>query len=143
MKKISLSLITLAVLIASLFSCNKDKKKDDTSGNGFDKTAMLTSYADNLIIPAYSVMQQKLAALQTTSDAFIANPSVSTQASVKTAYTEAHLQYVKIAIFNFGPAENSILDNYLNFSGGLDYNFTADGELTGFSVGHHDYCQQY
>lgn len=134
MKKISLSLITLTVLIASLFSCNKDKKEDDTSGNGFDKTAMLTNYADNLIIPAYSVMQQKIAALQTVSDAFVANPSASTQASVKTAYTEAHLQYIKIATFNFGPAENAILDNYLNFSGGLDYNFTADGELTGFSV---------
>jgi uncharacterized protein len=134
MKKISFSFIVLTVFIASLFSCNKDNKKDDNQGTGFDKTAMLTSYADNLIIPAYSVMQQKIAALQTASDAFIANPSSSTQASIKTAYTEAHLQYIKIATFNFGPAENAILDNYLNFSGGLDYNFTADGELTGFSV---------
>lgn len=134
MKKITASFIALTLLLTSLFSCSKNENKDDNTANGFDKAAMLISYADNLIIPAYAMMQQKITALQTASDAFIANPSVATQTAVKNAYQETHLQYIKIATFNFGPAENTLLDNYLNFSGGLDYSFTTDGELTGFSV---------
>jgi predicted lipoprotein len=120
--------------VTSLFSCNKNENKNNNTTNAFDKAAMLNSYADNLIIPAYAQMQQKIAALKTASDAFIANPTVTNQAAVKTAYTETHLQYIKIAVFNFGPADNALLDNFLNFSGGLDYNFVTDGELTGFSV---------
>ncbi|MFA6150892.1 MAG: imelysin family protein [Chitinophagaceae bacterium] len=134
MKKITASFIAMALLLTSLFSCSKNETNDDIPANGFDKAAMLSSYADNLIIPAYEAMQQKIAALQTASDAFITNPNASTQAAVKTAYSETNLQYIRIATFNFGPADNALLDNYLNFSGGLDYSFTADGELTGFSV---------
>lgn len=134
MKKISASFIALSILLTAFISCSKPENKDNNTANGFDKSAMLVSYADNLILPAYTLMQQKIAALQTASDAFVANPNTSTQAALKTAYNEAHLQYIRIATFNFGPAENVLLDNYLNFSGGLDYSFTTDGELTGFSV---------
>lgn len=134
MKKITASFIALTLLLTALFSCSKPENKDNNPANGFDKAAMLVNYADNLIIPAYASMQQKIAALQTASDAFIANPNAITQGVVKTAYTDAHLQYIRIATFNFGPAETVLLDNYINFSGGLDYSFTTDGELTGFSV---------
>jgi hypothetical protein len=134
MKKISALLIASSFLLTAFISCSKPENKNNITANGFDKSAMLVSYADNLIMPAYATMQQQLAALQRASDAFIANPNASTQAAVKTAYTETHLQYIRIAPFNFGPAENALLDNFLNFSGGLDYNFTTDGELTGFSI---------
>jgi predicted lipoprotein len=134
MKKITASFIVLTLLVTSLFSCSKNENKNDNPANTFDKAAMLSSYADNLIIPAYATMQQKITALQTASDAFTANPNAGTQAALKNAYSETHLQYIRIASFNFGPAENVLLDNYLNFSGGLDYSFTTDGALTGFSV---------
>lgn len=132
-KKFFLSFLAVPVL---LFSCNKstDNNNKQPGTNGFDKTAMLTQYADNMVIPAYTAMQQKLAALQTATDAFIATPSAGTQAALKTAYTEAHLQYERICGFQFGPAENAALDVFMNFSGNLDYNFNTDGELTGFSV---------
>jgi predicted lipoprotein len=65
------------------FSCNKpDDDPDDPSG-GFDKSAMLQNYADNLIIPGYTSLQQKLTAFQTSADAFLAAPSVGTQADLK------------------------------------------------------------
>lgn len=129
--------LLLSVLAVSVFllSCNKSADNNNKPPvNGFDKTAMLTSYADQLIIPGYAAMQQKLSALQTATDAFVASPSVSSQASLKTVYTEAHLQYERIACFQFGPAETALLDIFMNFSGSLDYNFNTDGELTGFSV---------
>jgi predicted lipoprotein len=95
---------------------------------------MLTQYADGLIIPGYSTLQEKIAALRIASDAFIAAPSLTTQDALKAAYTETHLQYERVAGFQFGPAETALLDLYLNYSGGLDYSFTTAGELTGFSV---------
>lgn len=133
MRKITYA-ITAIILTATFFACSKSPDKVNPADNGFDKTGMLTNYADNLIIPAYKLMQQKVAALQTSSDAFIATPSLTTQASLKTAYTEAHLQFERIAGFDFGPAETNLLSTFLNFSGGLDYSFTTSGELTGFSV---------
>lgn len=137
MKRVSLVITAFAVLSAVFFACSKktnDKKNDNSNTNGFDKTAMLTNYADNLIIPGYKAMQQKVTVLQEASDAFLLAPSASTQAAVKDAYTEAHLQYERIAAFQFGPAETALLDIFVNFSGGLDYSFTTSGELTGFSI---------
>jgi uncharacterized protein len=134
MKRVFLYISAISVLTFAFLACNKTKNTDNNGGNNFDKAAMLISYADNLIIPAYTAMQQKIETLQKASDAFMANPSTTTQTDLKTAYTEAHLQYNRIAVFNFGPAASNLLDNFLNFTGGLDYSFTTDGELTGFSV---------
>ena len=137
MRKALLAIIPLALLSISFYACNKEDAGPGTDTaivNGFNKTTMLTRYADSSIIPGYAAMQQKIAALQTASDAFLATPTVTTQAVLKGAYTETHLQYERIAAYQFGPAETTLLDIFLNFSGGLDYSFTTSGALTGFSV---------
>lgn len=134
MKKIiSRGSIVVAVTIMLFLSCSKSSSPE-TETPSFDKTSMLTSYADNLIIPAYQALQEKINSLQTAANAFADDPSSTTQNAVKTAYKEAHLQYERVEVFNFGPAVNSFLDLYTNFSGGLDYSFSQAGELTGFSV---------
>lgn len=135
MKKIYWSVVVI-LAVTLFYACHKPETPavDDNIVNGFDKKAMLTNYADNIIIPAYTAMQQKIAALQTASDAFLAAPSATTQANVKTAYLAAHLQYETIAAFQFGPAETALLDIFVNYSGGLDYSFATAGQLTGFSI---------
>jgi uncharacterized protein len=135
-KKVALLAVAFTGVATIFFACSKssDGKTDPPVVNGFDKTAMLTHYADNIIIPGYTAMQQKTGALQTASDAFLAAPSSTTQATVKTAYTEAHIQYEKVGVFQFGPAETALLDVFVNYSGGLDYSFTTAGQLTGFSI---------
>jgi uncharacterized protein len=123
------------LLILAFASCGKssDSPKDVTSG-AFDKSVMLQFYADSLIIPGYAGLQQKVAAFQTATEAFLNAPSVVTQQAAKVAYNEMHLQYETVVPFQLGPAETELLDNFLNYSGGLDYNFNTSGELTGFSV---------
>ena len=134
MKKFNLIVAFVAGTII-FYACKKSTSGTESPVTGnFDKTAMLTYYADNIIIPGYSALQQKIITLQAASDAFVAAPSTSTQAAVKTAYSEAHLQYARVAIFQFGPAETNLLDVFVNFSGGLDYSFTTAGQLTGFSI---------
>jgi predicted lipoprotein len=136
MKKYSLMIVLLAAGIAVFYGCSKSG--DDDGGTnppaGFDKSAMLKYYADSLIIPGYTTLQQKQAAFQTAAEAFLAAPSSTTQDAAKAAYKEMHLQYERVAAFQFGPAETELLDIFLNFSGGLDYNFNTNGELTGYSI---------
>ena len=135
MKKTGLWLIAvIAILSTGFYACKKKSTDEPVNPAGFDKKAMLTNYADALIIPGYTAMQQKLTALKTATDGFTASPSAATQAAARTAYTDAYLQYEHVVPVQFGPAETALLDVYLNYSGGLDYSFATAGQLTGFSV---------
>lgn len=135
MKKIfhTLSIITFCSIL--FLACSKpENKANDNNTNGFDKTAMLTNYADNIIIPRYKNLQTQINTLQNAVNAFADAPSVALQNELKTAYTAAHIAFVQVGTFKFGPAENVLLDQFLNFTGGLDYNFSTSGDLTGFSI---------
>jgi predicted lipoprotein len=127
----------IAIAIGSsimFYACSKTPVDSTPVENGFDKTAMLTYYADSAIMPGYATLVQRVESLEAASDEFLAVPSIATQATLKDAYKAAYLQYQQVAAFQFGPAETALLDLYVNFSGGLDYSFTTAGELTGFSV---------
>lgn len=136
MKKTGVLIIaTLVATSAAFWGCRKSTDNTQTTPtDGFDKTAMLTHYADYVVVPAYRTMQEKVSGLKTASAAFAATPSSATQSALLSAYKDAYLQYQRIAPFQFGPAETALLDVYLNYAGGLDYSFTTAGELTGFSV---------
>ncbi|HEX6427671.1 MAG TPA: imelysin family protein [Niastella sp.] len=136
MKKFSLVFVLLAASLATMYSCSKSSKGSDDGDttNGFDKSAMLTNYAESLIIPGYTALQEKLALFQTAADAFLTTPTTTTQDAAKIAYTALYLQYERTAVYQVGPAETELLDNFLNYTGGLDYNFNTSGAITGFSV---------
>ncbi|MGG9971008.1 imelysin family protein [Ferruginibacter sp. SUN002] len=108
-------IIALAVSIFFV-GCGKDS---GNTGTGTDankdfKIAMLTNYADNLIIPAYTDLQSKLDVLNTAVEAFLASPSTSTQASLKTSFKNAYLSFEGISVPNFGPAAVLLVNNYSN-----------------------------
>ena len=127
----------VAGLFVILFSCSKnssDTGPAPESPGTFDKSAMLTNYADKIIIPAYQHLQEDVDALVIAVNAFADAPSASTQNAAKEAYKHAHLQYANVEVFNFGPAGAAQLDYYINFSGGLNYSFSEDGELVGYTV---------
>jgi predicted lipoprotein len=121
------------VLTAGVF-CSKSKDKDEETDNGFDKTGMLTYFADEMIIPGYKALQEKVNSFQTLSNTFLDTRNTANQQALLDAYKQMHLQYTHVEAFNFGPAGVVSLEVYLNFNGGLDYNFNTSGEITGFSV---------
>lgn len=135
MKKFSLVFVLLAACIATtIYSCSKSSGSDDGDTDGFDKSAMLTYYAESIITPGYTTLQEKLTAFQTAADAFLATPNTTTQNAAKASFTALYLQYEQVAVYQVGPAETELLDNFLNYTGGLDYNFNTSGAITGFSV---------
>lgn len=132
-RALTLGILGSIVLTAGIF-CSKSKDKDEETDNGFDKTGMLTYYADEIIIPAYKSLQEKVNTFQTLSSTFLDTRNMANQQALVDAYKQMHLQYTRVEGYNFGPAVVSALEVYLNFNGGLDYNFNTSGELTGFSI---------
>ncbi|MDQ4141945.1 MAG: imelysin family protein [Bacteroidota bacterium] len=109
---------TLWIFLTAIFffvnACTDKNNSDAVPQEGFDKTAMLTSYADKLIIPAYSGMQQQLQTLETALNSFLAAPNEANQQLLKPVFKEAYLQFQRISVFQLGPAETVLLNNFLN-----------------------------
>ena len=107
----------LLLLITTLLSaCSKDKGTTDPvqSSNDAFKTAMLTHYADAIIMPAYADLTAKLSALETQVNLFLDQPSAATLEAVKPAYKAAYLSYEATSAAYFGPASALLFNNYLN-----------------------------
>ncbi|TBO41035.1 imelysin family protein [Pedobacter kyonggii] len=104
-----------ALLILFYISCSKKSNPtDEPAANGFDKTAMLTNYADNLIIPAYEQTQAKLTLLQTTVNTFLATPNPTTQTALKAVFKDSYLQIERISVLEFGPSRNNAFIGFIN-----------------------------
>ncbi|WP_026755844.1 imelysin family protein [Sediminibacter sp. Hel_I_10] len=102
MKKIVLSLFTIALLIACSES---DDSGSGTSSDGFDRQAMLTNWADNIIVPAFQDLNSDLAVLKTDKDAFLATPNQTTLDALRTSWLESYKTWQYVEMFDIGKAE--------------------------------------
>jgi len=132
-KSIVLGLLAFVALTATIF-CSKGGNGGGDDENGFDKAGMLSHYADQLIIPGYRSLQDRVNDFQTLANTFLTTRNTANQQALLDAYKQLHLQYTRVEAFNTGPAVVAALDVYLNYNGGLDYNFNTSGELTGYSI---------
>lgn len=105
----------LVLLLLTALSCGKSSNPvDEPVINGFDKTAMLTNYADNLIIPAYTDMQQKLQLLVPSVNVFLAAPTSTNQQALLLIFKAAYLSFERTSFGQFGPAETVLYTNFMN-----------------------------
>ena len=107
-------LALLVCLAVWTMGCSKKDGPGAPADTGFDKTAMLTHYADGLIIPGYLSLQQKLQRLETPLNAFMDAPTTANQQLLKSAFQDAYLQFERVSVYQFGPAEATLLNNFLN-----------------------------
>ncbi len=82
-------------------STNEETNSDDN----FDRTTMLTHWADNIIIPSYNNYQTKLQVLSTETNVFVATPTETNLKKVREAWLEAYKAYQYVSMFKFGKAE--------------------------------------
>jgi len=115
-RKNILSVALVAGVMAIIcFACSKGGGSSDPKpDNGFDKAAMLTNYADNLIIPGYTAMQSKVQDLDATLTTFLATPTDANLQLAKAALKNAYLQFEKVSVNQYGPAETYLLGNFIN-----------------------------
>lgn len=101
MKKILL-ILSLIVLITA---CSSNGGEDNTGGNNYDRKALLTNWADNIIIPSYVNYQTQVQTLINNTNTFVSNPSESNLQTVRTSWFEAYKAYQYISMYNIGKAE--------------------------------------
>lgn len=126
MKKIVL-FIALSLMV---FSCSSsDSNNDGGSAVSVDRSALLTHWADDIIIPSYQDYDSKLTSLQTSVQTFNAAPSETNLAAVRTNWLAAYQAYQYVALYAFGKAETIFLkesaNTYPASASGIEQNITS------------------
>lgn len=103
----------LAVMF--VYGCGSDNGGDPTpTDNSKDREAILTHWADNIIIPSYANFRAKFDVMLDKADAFTAAPDAGSLAEFRTAWAEAYAAWEKVELFEFGPADKYTIRNFFN-----------------------------
>lgn len=115
MKKSLLFALALLLMAVGIFSCQKDPSGDTPEpSTGPDRKALLTHWADSLVKPGYQRFNDKLVALKTKTTAFTAAPTAATLVEARQAWQAAYVEWQKVELYEFGPAESVSLRNHFN-----------------------------
>lgn len=112
--KMNKRIISVTVLTVLLWSCGGNGNDPSPEDNGKDRQVILTHWADNIIIPAYGNFKTKFDVMKVKADAFITAPDNTTLTEFRAAWVQAYLEWQKIELFEFGPADQYTLRNFFN-----------------------------
>lgn len=101
-----------ALLIVGILSdCKKKKKTEDEEEleTSFDKSGMLTNYADNIVLPNYQSAKTALDSFAIEYSNFISNKTTINLNIARQKFIRAYMQFQYIGPFEYGPAENEIM----------------------------------
>lgn len=96
-----LLVVLMAVLL--VFSCKTDEEVVVVEDN-FDRTAFLTNYADNFIIPAFDTLLSEYANYKLVLEGFENDLSAEKLLELRQAWTALYYRWQHLSSFNFGPA---------------------------------------
>lgn len=86
----------------------------DPIDTGKDRKLVLTHLADEIILPSYANFKVKFDLMQSTSEAFVNQPSSTTLSNFRAAWINAYVEWQKVELFDFGPAEKQTIRNFYN-----------------------------
>lgn len=121
--------IVFLALLTLFFSCTKtdDTPKEDT--NKYNRTALLTNWADHIIVPSYVNYQFKVQTVVTDVNTFNATPNVANLQTLRTSWIEAYKAFQYVVPFNFGKAEaiyfKESANTYPTNASGIDTNISS------------------
>ncbi|MCV9385913.1 imelysin family protein [Reichenbachiella ulvae] len=95
-----------------IFGC--ETNDGDDTNDGFDRTAMLTNWADNLIIPAYNHYYDELTKLDEAKDAFVTDQSEVNLQTLRTSWKEAYKAWQWVGMYQIGQSESIYLLGFTN-----------------------------
>jgi predicted lipoprotein len=102
MKKIA-SVLSCVILF---FACTRDEGEIiDGNSDNYNRTALLTNWADNIIIPSYINYQAKVKELATATSNFTVAPSEENLKSLRNSWVDAYKAFQYISIYNVGKVE--------------------------------------
>ena len=145
MKRIFGVLFFLSLVLA----CTPDNEGEEPTVPGvevtFERSAMLTNWADNIIIPSYEAFSIEMTGLRTSFDVFKANASAANLMNLRASWLAAYKTWQHVSMFEIGPAETVGLRLNLNIyptdsqkieahisSGTYDLNLSSNRDAKGF-----------
>ena len=104
--------ILLALLL--IFSCSTDSEVEDEPIPAFDRGAVMSNYANNIIIPRYADFKIELDKLESSINSFTSDPNVSSYDNLNSQWLEAYKSWQYVEMFNIGKAEEIMYFNIMN-----------------------------
>lgn len=119
MKKLRLiSAGFLFATVAAIYACSSggDKTTLDPTpvDQGKDRKAILTHWADQIIVPSYANYKTKQDVMIQKSVAFAAKPDAASLIAFRQVWVEAYTEWQKVELFDVGPASKRAIRNYMN-----------------------------
>jgi len=114
MKVLGQAVFLFALL--AIVGCGNDDGpgSDGQPTDNFDRSAMLTAWVDQFILPAYANFLQESEALKTAAEQLQSTPDMSSLVAVRTAFTQAYRSWQKVSIYQIGHAEAIGLREQIN-----------------------------
>ena len=109
-KYLVLSIFSIFLII----SCSSDSDEDQTQIPEFDRSTILTNYAENIIIPRYADFKLSLMNLKSSVDSYVESPMVSTFDKMHNDWLDTYKKWQHIEMFNIGKAEEIMFFNTIN-----------------------------
>ena len=106
--------VLLAFCFIALVAACSSNDGEDTTTQSYDRTALLTNWADNIIIPAYQNYVGKAGTLSNKATAYTQNLDAASLAELRTAWLEAYVAYQSVAMYDFGKAADLYLKQSAN-----------------------------
>src|SRR5688572_622443 len=97
-----------------LCSCGGNGNEPSPEDNGKDRQIILTHWADNIIAPTYANFKTKFDVMKIKADAFTAAPNSTALTEFRSAWVDAYLEWQKVELFEFGPADQFTVRNFFN-----------------------------
>lgn len=97
--------LVLVVIVFITIACSSSDEGSGNSNDNFDRTAMLTNWANNIIVPVYEDLNIKLADLVVTKGAFVSLPNQANLEAFRSSWYKSYKVWQSAEMFNIGRAE--------------------------------------
>lgn len=104
--------IVFAIIV--LMSCGGSNNEPSPADNGKDRQVILTHWVDHIVLPSYDKFKVKFDVMKSEAEVFKQSPSVSALTEFRSAWVDAYLEWQKVELFEFGPADQTTLRNFIN-----------------------------
>lgn len=132
-------------LIIGVYACKEET--EDPIDDTFDKEAMLTNMANNVIIPAYAKWLTNTQSLNDAVESYLENPDETKLGAVRASFLKAYESSNHCAVYEFGPAADKSLRLKVNLfpvdtarieevirTGDTDFGNAQNSEAVGFAA---------
>jgi predicted lipoprotein len=104
----------IGLLSLILVACGGNGSEPGPTDNAKDREAILAHWVDNIIIPSYSNFKTKFDVMASKATDFTSAPSQPSLAAFRSAWIDAYIEWQKVELFEFGPADRQTLRNFFN-----------------------------